>query len=86
MRLKQDFIVHKTGEESILVPTGNADFSGVVKGNQTLGFILDCLKEDTTAESILEKMTVSFEGDRNRMEADVKKVLGELQKIGAIEE
>ena len=44
LKLNKNFLVHKTDKETIVVPTGKAEFSGVVKGNQTLGTILDLLK------------------------------------------
>lgn len=39
MKLSKDFISHKSGSDFILVPTGTAEFSGVVKGNSTFGWI-----------------------------------------------
>ena len=44
MKINKDFLLHNTGSESILVPTGNAGFSGVVRGNKTLGAVLELLK------------------------------------------
>ena len=54
MKLNKNFLVHKTGKDTVIVPTGNAGFSGVVKGNETLGIILDLLKKDTTEKDITE--------------------------------
>ena len=44
MKLRKEFITHDTGDESLLVPTGAAGFAGLVKGNKTLGAILELLK------------------------------------------
>ena len=57
MKLKKEFIAHDTGSESLLVPAGGAGFSGLVKGNKTLGVILDLLKEDTTETEIIAAMS-----------------------------
>ena len=37
MRLRDEFIAHDAGTESLLVPTGAAGWAGVVRGNKTLG-------------------------------------------------
>ena len=37
MKLNKEFITHDTGGESLLVPTGGAGWSGLVKGNTGSG-------------------------------------------------
>ena len=59
MKLKKEFITHNTDSESLLVPTGAAGFSGLVKGNKTLGVILDLLKDDTTEADIIPPVRLS---------------------------
>ena len=86
MKLKKGFIVHDTGSESILVPMGGAGWSGVVKGNKTLGAILDLLKEDTNVGAIIDAMKQRFDAPEEIITRDVKKALSELQKIGALDE
>ena len=86
MKLKKEFITHDTEEESLLVPTGNAGFSGLVKGNRTLGAILALLKEDTTEEVVVAAMKQRFDAPEEIIARDVKKALAELRKIGAIDE
>lgn len=85
MKLKKGFIIHDTGSESILVPMGGAGWSGVVKGNKTLGAILDLLKEDTTEAAIINAMRQRFDAPEEVIVRDVEKVLSELRKIGALE-
>ena len=46
MKLSKDFISHDTGCESLLVPIGAANFSGLVKGNATFGAIVELCKGD----------------------------------------
>ena len=50
MRLKDGFITHESAGEHIMVPAGGVSFSGMVRSNQTAGYIVECLKEDTTPE------------------------------------
>lgn len=86
MNLKKEFIAHDTGSESLLVPAGGAGFSGLVKGNKTLGVILDLLKEDTTETEIIAAMSARFDAPEAVIARDVKKALTELRKIGALDE
>ena len=86
MKLKQEFIVYHSGKDSIMIPTGNAEFSGIVRGNKTLGIIFDYLKDDTTEELIVKQLKEKFNDNNGQIESNVKKVLNELRKIGAIEE
>ena len=86
MKLKKEFITHDTGSESLLVPTGKAGFAGLVKGNKTLGAILELLRQDTTEADIVAAMKARFDAPEEIISQDVKKALSELRKIGAIDE
>ena len=86
MKLKKGFITHDTGTESILVPMGGAGWSGVVKGNKTLGAILELLKTDTTEAALIDAMKERFDAPEDVIVRDVKKVIAELRKIGALDE
>ena len=86
MKLNKDFLLHNTGSESILVPTGNAVFSGVVRGNKTLGAVLELLKEETTKAEIIAALKSRFDAPEGAIEKDVTKALAELRKIGALDE
>lgn len=86
MKLNKEFLLHNTGSESILVPTGAAGFSGVVRGNKTLGAVLELLKTDTTEAELVAAMKARFDAPEGVIETDVEKTLAELRKIGALDE
>ena len=86
MKMNKDFLLHNTGSESILVPTGNAGFSGVVRGNKTLGAVLELLKEETTEAEIITALKSRFDAPEGVIEKDVAKALAELRRIGALDE
>lgn len=86
MRLNREFLTHETGDETILVPTGKAEFSGVVRGNKTLGAVLQLLKEDRSRDEIVQAMKERFDAPDGAIERDVDRVLEELGKIGALDE
>ncbi len=86
MKLKKEFLLHNAGEEAVLVPTGNAGFSGVVRGNKTLGAVLELLREETTEETIVAALKARFDAPAGAAEEDVAKALAALRKIGALDE
>ena len=85
MTLKKEFIVHETKNETMLVATGKAKFSGLVKGNKMLGEMLELLKNETTEAEMVSKLREEYDAPQGKIEADVHKVVTELRKIGAIE-
>ncbi|MBQ8137093.1 MAG: PqqD family protein [Clostridia bacterium] len=86
MKLNKEFITHDTGTESLLVPIGTAGFSGLVKGNKTLGAILELLKNETTEAEIVAAMKTRFDAPEELIARDVSKALAELRRIGALDE
>ena len=85
MKLKKGFIAHDSGKETMLVSTGEVKFSGLVRSNESAGFIIHCVEEETTEAEIGAKMQKTFDGDKVAMERDVKKVVEQLRGIGAID-
>lgn len=86
MRLKDGFITHEGAEEHITVPAGGVSFSGMIRSNQTAGFIVECLKDEVTEEEIVEKMLEKYDAPKERITRDVEDVLEKLRGIGALEE
>lgn len=87
MKLKKEFIPHETGKESLLIPAGGAGFSGLVKGNKTLGVILEYLvKDDLTEEEIVQAMEKRFDAPAELIKKDIAKAISELRRIGALNE
>ena len=86
MRLQKDFITCGTGEETLLVSAGTEGFSGLVRGNRTLGAILELLENDISEREILAAMKARFDAPEEIISRDIKKALAGLRAIGAIEE
>ncbi len=85
MKLKKDFITHEIDGTQFLVPVGGEAFSGLVRSNKTAAFIVDCLKEETTADEIVDKMCAKYDAPRATIAADVAAVIENLRGIHAIE-
>lgn len=86
MKLKAGFVTHEMGGEQIMVATGEAGFPGLIRSNATAAFIVDCLKEETTYEQILDAMLAKYDVTREVAEADLNKVLGKLRSVNALDE
>ena len=86
MKLNKNFLVHKTKKEVIAVPSGKAEFSGVINGNETFGVILDFLKKDITEDKIIAEMQKMYSDDNGQIEKDVKMTVSKLKEIGAIDD
>jgi hypothetical protein len=86
MKLKDGFVTQEMGGEQIMVATGAARFSGLVRSNATAAFIVDCLKEETTRDAIVEKMLARYDASSELICADVDMVLAKLRSIDALDE
>lgn len=86
MKLSSNFIVHETDKEQIMVPIGGSTFSGIVRSNKTAAFIVRHLKDDTTEDEIVKRLLNTYDVPEAQAAIDVRKVLNNLRRIGAIEE
>ena len=86
MKLRKDFIVQNIDDTQFLVPLGHEAFNGIVRSNKTAAFIVDCLKNDTTKDQIVDAMCLQYDAPRETIAADVAEILNTLRGIGALEE
>ena len=85
-KLSKKYILHEASGESVLVPTGNAPFAGIVRGNKTLGAVLNQLSADTTEAEIVSRLAARFDAPEDLIARDVHQVLENLRRIGALDE
>lgn len=86
MKLKSDFIVQDVDDTQFLVPLGHESFNGIARSNKTAAFIVNCLKEETTKEQIVDAMCAEYNAPRETIAADVEEILNTLRSIHALEE
>ncbi len=86
MKLKKGFVTQVIDDTQFLVPLGGETFKGIARSNRTAAFIVDCLKEETTAEAIVDAMCEQFDAPRETIAADVEKILETLRGIRALDE
>lgn len=84
MRLNPKFLTHETKGEHITVSTTGTKFNGLIRSNPTAGFIIECLKSDTTQAEIVDKLLAKYDVDRATAEKDASDLIGKLRSIGAI--
>ena len=85
MKLKESYITHDSDGEQILLDTSSS-FAGLIRNNKTAAFIVECLKEDTTQEKIVEAMLEKYDAAKDVLAKDVSAVIEKLRKVGAIDE
>ncbi len=84
MKLNPVFLVHHSGNETVIVPTDSAVFSGIIRGNKTLGEIADLLQTDRTKSEIVETLLSRYDAPRETIEKDVDNIVEQLRSVGAI--
>lgn len=86
MKLRQGLFKQTIDDTTYLVAVDRDAPGGLIKGNSTAGRIFDLLQEETTQEAITDALYVEYEAPRERIAADVARVIDTLRRIGAIEE
>ena len=86
MRLKDDFILHNTGEDFVIIATGEAtkNFNGIIKLNNMGGEIVSFLSNDISEEDIVKAIVEKYEVDYDTAKEDIKNILDSLKKAGVI--
>ena len=85
MKHKDTYITHDSDGEQILLDTSSS-FAGLIRSNKTAAFIVECLKEETTKEKIVEAMFEKYDAPKDVLAKDVSDVIEKLRKVGALEE
>lgn len=86
MRLKDDFILHNTGEDFVIIATGEAtkNFNGIIKLNNMGGEIVGLLTTDISEEEIIKAIVEKYEVEYETAREDILNLLDSLRKAGVI--
>mgnify|MGYP002606695302 FL=1 len=86
MRLKDDFILHNTGEDFVIIATGEAtkNFNGIIKLNNMGGEIVELLATDISEEEIIKAIVEKYEVEYETAREDILNLLDSLRKAGVI--
>lgn len=86
MKLKEDFLIKEIEGTQFLVPMGEEGFNGIVRSNKTAAFIVDCLKEETTMDEIVDAMCAKYDAPKEVIIVDVSEILDILRSINVLDE
>lgn len=86
MRLKDDFILHNTGEDFVIIATGEAtkNFNGIIKLNNMGGEIVSFLSNDISEEDIIKAIVEKYEVEYETAKEDIRNILDSLRKAGVL--
>uniref|UniRef100_I5AUZ4 Coenzyme PQQ synthesis protein D (PqqD) n=1 Tax=Eubacterium cellulosolvens (strain ATCC 43171 / JCM 9499 / 6) TaxID=633697 RepID=I5AUZ4_EUBC6 len=84
MKLKEGFVTQEIGGRQVMVAVNGEAFNGMVRSNETAGYIVSLLKNDTTKEEIVKAMLREFDASEEQVSKDVDMVITKLREIGAI--
>ncbi len=88
MKIKEGYDTYSVDEDHLmlLISYEPDEFNGILRSNEVAQFVIDCLREETSKEEILEKMIETYEGDPGLMKEDIDMVLDNLRTVGILEE
>ena len=87
MKLNENFLTQQIDDTQVMVATGDSNFNGIIRSNQTAAEIVNYFTEDTTRDAVVDKMCAKYdEAARKDIEADVDMVIATLRKVGALDE
>ena len=80
MKIRSGFILREVLGSPMVVATGDAarNFHGMIKLNETAGFILRCLQDGLTEPQIAAKLAEVYDVSPERAAADVAALLRQM--------
>lgn len=81
MKLKDSFITQDSDGEQIMVSSEKSIF---VRNNETAAFIVNCLKQETTKEAVVEELLTRYDLSREIAKESVEKIIDKLRSIDAL--
>ena len=83
MKIREDLMLCKVGESSIVMSTGSAiHMSGLTTLNDTGEFIWQQLQNDTTEDAVVDALCAEFDIDVQTAQSDAHEFIQMLQKAG----
>lgn len=88
MKLRDGFLLREIDGETILVSVGEMSkkFNGMVRNNETAGFILKQLLKDTTEAEIVAALVAEYDVAQDEASCDVHAVLEKIKEAGILDE
>ena len=84
MKLKDSYISHKNKNDHMMIDS-SGKFAGIIHGNATTAFIIECLRTETTREELIAKILDRYDATEKEAAESVDIVVKALSGIGAID-
>ena len=88
MKIKQGFILHRIGDDYIIMQDGssNVDFSKIISLNQTSAMLWQEIEnKEFDTDSVTEALTSRYDVDNESARRDAQKFIDSLDREGIIE-
>jgi sensor domain CHASE-containing protein len=88
MRAKEGFVLHKMGEQAVVIAVGEAtkNFNGMIKLNDTGEFLWKMLEKGANKKQLASALYEDYEVTMEQAESDVERFIEILSKPGIIED
>ena len=88
MKIKEDFILRKMDDMTIVVAVGESakTFNGVINLNPTAEFFWEKLAEGCSREELIDAVLAEYDVPKEVVEADVDKFIAQLKKENILDE
>lgn len=87
MKIREGFVLREIAGAYVVIALGNAGkiFNGMIHLNETGKLIWEMLSEGSDESTIIDTILQQYEIDKNTAQADVHRVIAELQGAGILE-
>lgn len=87
MKIREGFVLREIAGSYVVIALGNAGkiFNGMIHLNETGKLIWEMLSEGSDESTIIDTILQQYEIDKNTAQADVHRVIAELQGAGILE-
>lgn len=85
MKIKNGFTLKKVMGSYMIVSTTDESFNNVQTMNETGAFLWELLKEDTTIDSMSQKVAEEYEIDEETAKRDIEAFVDKLKSAGLID-
>ena len=88
MKVRNEFVLRKIGEEYIAVPVGKAalEFNGLLALNEQGAWLWKQMAAGADGEQLLQGMLEEYDVDRETAESDIKEFVNNQKKKGILEQ
>lgn len=86
MKIKGIFEKEIFGDETVMVSLDSDIFNGIIRANETASFIIDCMREDTTPQVVISKLSDKYNISLDLASRSVNSIISKLKVINVLEE